>query len=531
MFKTLLKKQMYEFFAGFFIDKKTGKSRAKNGVIGYIVIYIFLFVMLGVVFFNSAATLCAPLSEMGLSWLYFAIMSLIGLALGVFGSVFNTFSALYKAKDNDILLSMPIPPRMILFSRMTGTWIMGTAYELIVMVPALIVYYINVKQTALSVVFSVLAVLDMSVTVLVLSCALGWVVALISGKRKNKSIATVILSLVFLACYYIVYMRAYEYIGMVIQNADKVSSFFKTYIFLIYQLGMAAEGKVLSMLIVTVFTAAAFADVMVVMSRTFIKITTNEKAAAKIVYKEKTASRKSESTALLKKEFAKFFSSPNYMLNCALGTVMMPALGIISLIKGEQLVEKLSTAAPELGNILPLAAAASVCMLTSMNDITAPSVSLEGKSLWIIRSYPVDMKKVLFAKLKVHLIMTVIPGVFASACIGASMKLGIAESVIICLISAAFAVLNGSFGLFINLKKPNFTWTNEIAPIKQSAGVVITLFGGWGVIVVLAALYLLLNTLVSPLIFLIICLAVLSAAAAGFTLWVAKKGSVILNNL
>ena len=38
--------------------------------------------------------------------------------LGAFGSVFNTYSSLYLAKDNDLLLSLPIPLRVIMASRL-----------------------------------------------------------------------------------------------------------------------------------------------------------------------------------------------------------------------------------------------------------------------------------------------------------------------------------------------------------------------------------------------------------------------------
>ena len=37
---------------------------------------------------------------------------------------------------------------------------------------------------------------------------------------------------------------------------------------------------------------------------------------------------------------------------------------------------------------------------------------------------------------------------------------------------------------------PNLTWTNELAPIKQSASVMIALFGGWAYGVALTGLYL-----------------------------------------
>ena len=36
---------------------------------------------------------------------------MLAIVLGAFGSVFNTYSSLYLAKDNDLLLSMPIPVR------------------------------------------------------------------------------------------------------------------------------------------------------------------------------------------------------------------------------------------------------------------------------------------------------------------------------------------------------------------------------------------------------------------------------------
>lgn len=36
------------------------------------------------------------------------------------------------------------------------------------------------------------------------------------------------------------------------------------------------------------------------------------------------------------------------------------------------------------------------------------------------------------------------------------------------------------FGLFMGVIKPVLTWTNELTPIKQSASVMITMFGGFG---------------------------------------------------
>ena len=62
-------------------------------------------------------------------------MGLLAVLLGAFGSVFNTYSGLYLSKDNDLLLSMPIPVRSIMVSRLLGVYLMGLMYSGVVMLP------------------------------------------------------------------------------------------------------------------------------------------------------------------------------------------------------------------------------------------------------------------------------------------------------------------------------------------------------------------------------------------------------------
>ena len=121
MLKTLVKKQMMELNRGFFYNQKTGKMRDKGSSILFIILYAFLIIgLLGGMFTLMSVAMCTVLVEAGLAWLYFVIASMVAVFMGVFGSVFNTFSALYQAKDNDLLLSLPIPVSHILISRLIG---------------------------------------------------------------------------------------------------------------------------------------------------------------------------------------------------------------------------------------------------------------------------------------------------------------------------------------------------------------------------------------------------------------------------
>ena len=44
----------------------------------------------------------------------------------------------------------------------------------------------------------------------------------------------------------------------------------------------------------------------------------------------------------------------------------------------------------------------------------------------------------------------------------------------------SFVFVMAVFGLFMGVIKPVLTWTNELTPIKQSASVMVTMFGGFG---------------------------------------------------
>lgn len=257
MLKTLLKKQMAEIFRNYFYDPKKNKMRSRGATAMYIALYVLLMAgVLGGMFALLAVGICAPMAAAGVGWLYYLVMGLIAVLLGAFGSVFSTYSSLYLSKDNDLLLSMPIPVRYVMASRLLGVYLLGLMYSGVATVPAVIVYWIVAPVTAGTIVGGVLTVLLVSVIVMVLSCLLGWVVARISLKLKNKSFVTVILSLAFLAAYYFVYYKAQGLITLLAENAAVYGAKIRGSAYLLYLFGSVGAGDWLAMLIVTLSQAA-----------------------------------------------------------------------------------------------------------------------------------------------------------------------------------------------------------------------------------------------------------------------------------
>ena len=213
MLKTLLKKQMMEIFRTYFYDPKKNKRRSVGATVAYMLLFVLLMVgLVGGMFAYLAYSVCGAFVAGGADWMYISMFSLLAIFLGAFGSVFNTFSQLYLAKDNDLLLSMPIPSATIITSRLLGVYLLGLMYSAVVIVPAVIIYWVNVRLTAAVIVSGILLTALISVIVLLLSCLLGWVVAKISLKLKNKSFVTVVVSLAFFGLYYLLPDRNYFFI-------------------------------------------------------------------------------------------------------------------------------------------------------------------------------------------------------------------------------------------------------------------------------------------------------------------------------
>lgn len=494
MLKLLLKKQMTEIFRNYFYDPKKNRARSKAGIIGYILLFVIIMVgLLGGMFTALSLTLCSPLSAAGMDWLYFSLMGLLAILLGTFGSVFNTFSCLYLSKDNDLMLSLPIPVNVLMSSRLLSVYLMGLMYSLVVILPAVIVYWATVSATAGVILGCLLMVLLISIFVLTLSCALGWVVAKISLKLKNKSFITVVVSLAFIGGYYFFYFKAQTLIQDLLANAADYAAKIKGAAYPLYLFGKVGTGDWVALLIVSAVVFALFAIVWVLISRSFLKIATSSGKIGKRVYKEKAMKPKSIPGTLLGKEFSRFLSSPVYMLNCGLGILLLPITGAALLWKGGTIISVLNEVFGARVGCTPLILCALICVLASMNDMAAPSISLEGKTIWLVQSLPVTPWQVLRAKLGVQLLLTGVPVLLCFVCLLFIYPYSPLEILLTAFVLLSYVLFSALFDLFLGLMTTNLTWTNEMTPIKQNAGVVFAMLSGFAYTILLCAGFMLLS--------------------------------------
>lgn len=144
------------------------------------------------------------------------------------------------------------------------------------------------------------------------------------------------------------------------------------------------------------------------LSVSFFAIATARRGERKTRYREQSLRLRSPRRALLARELARFAASPAYMLNCGMGAVFMLAAVAAMLVKGKDL-RVLAAQVPFLAEAGTLAVCAAAAILVSMTPISGPSISLEGRQLWILRSLPMTGKMALQAKIHMHLLDRVSP--------------------------------------------------------------------------------------------------------------------------
>lgn len=208
------------------------------------------------------------------------------MLLGAFGSIFNTYAGLYLPKDNDLLLSMPVPVSSLVAARLSGVYLMGLMYSAVVILPAVIIYWVTVGVTASAVLGGLVLTLLISLAVLVLSCALGWVAAKISQKLRNKSLVVVLASLVFIGLYYFVYFKAQSVLQDLLANAGTYGAQIRSRAYPLYLFGSVGTGSGAAMLAVTAAVAALCGLMWVLLSRSFLHIATSTGKTARRTYRE-----------------------------------------------------------------------------------------------------------------------------------------------------------------------------------------------------------------------------------------------------
>ena len=248
MLKALLKVRLAAFGAYFTGASRSRRRQSKVQKIGMLAVMLYALAAFGMLFYTSFSAIAGIYAHEGFGWLYFAMYAIMVFALMVFGSVFTAKAQLYEAKDNELLLSMPIAPRAILASRMASLWLLNLIFGLVVAVPAALAWAQAAALPVLGWVSIVLLLPALDFFSLAVTSLLAWGLSLLASRLRHKSLVTVIGSVVFLGAYFAVIFRMNGYIEQLAQNGAAIAESLAGAKLLVWLGRAMAQGNALALL-------------------------------------------------------------------------------------------------------------------------------------------------------------------------------------------------------------------------------------------------------------------------------------------
>lgn len=489
MLKALVKVRLLSLRAAFFRrGLKSKKSRASGVLMTLAFIYLAVCVMMlaGLLCYSLAE----PLAQAGLGWLYHAVVALCAASFCFMGSVFLAQSQIFESRDNELMLSMPIPPRLIVLSRILSLLLLNCVYAAVLMVPALAVYAAQVPSGPSLYLAYAAGIILLPMLATAVTCLAGWCIMHIISRVRRKNLVTGVAMIAFFLGFMYLYMNLQRYAMTLLQRGEEIGAVVRRVMPPFYAFGLCAEGSLLAFAALLAMCVLPLGCVFFVLSHSFQKLATTRRGEKRVRYVARAMPERSVRSALLRKELGYITGFPLYLFNCAIGGPLALVLAGVVWVKGPGIVQSLGAVygAGDLSFLAPFAVLI-LCFLAVMNCTTAPSVSLEGPFLWIVRASPVRPRDLFFAKITACLLLCGVPIVLSGVLLAVRLPVNTACRVLLVALPAAAQVLSAYMGLCFNLLLPRLDWVSQAAVVKQSGSVMAAVFAGMGVCAAPAVAY------------------------------------------
>ena len=448
--------------------KKTIKGIAITLIIGYILFYVYYIT-------NSLMpTFVAINKPLYILAFLFAICSLYIF----FSNLFKIKNILFDFKDYDLLMSLPIKRSTIIISKMISLYIINLLCTLIVMIPGYIAYIGHATLPNHLIFF--LLIFAIPIVPILASSIMGIILSWLTSFFKNKNIGSYI---VYLFLITVVFIGMYKINGLdentlVNNSINLVESFNKYYPLTNIYITLLGGFNLISLLVFIVIPLVLFGLFIIFINKGYMVLRDKLlKQNVKSDYILKRYTINKPVISLYKKELRRYFSSPLYVINTAFGCIVIVLLIISMLLFNDSVISRFDkiTSFNEIVKSNIFMVLSLICVVSST---TNSSISLEGKSFWIMKMLPVNSDKIYLSKIMVNLTLLIPTTIIASTFFGIYLHLSFIEFIFLYLIMLAYSIFASINGLLLNLLFPKFDYENEARVVKQSMAVFLTILIG-----------------------------------------------------
>lgn len=421
---------------------------------------------------------------------------LLAFALAVTIVIFPTFlkanGTLFALKDFDQIISMPIPVRTVVLSRLIPLFAINVAISAAIIVPMMTVYFTEGFAGAsglpgvIEVIFLVIAVILMPMIPMILATLFAAAIAFVSARFRYANLVMsgiLMLALVALVIASFGFSSAPDGNNALLmvdgQIFDALGGIYPPAAWAASGITAGDTSAFFAFVVLSVFLAIVaifvLSRIFVPVNQRLMAIKSRPSSATSRGGRARIVKQRSPLYAFMAKEMRLLISTPIYFLNSCMGYALalaICALAAIATVMGSSPVSMLPA---EFSPVIALFIPWLLALIVGMTSPTSASVSLEGKARWLMFTAPASTRVTLGAKLVLTLVLIVPTSLICATLLAFAFGFGIAEALIIALCSLSAGGLSATLGLALDAHRPNFSWTSPYEPVKRGLPVMVSI--------------------------------------------------------
>ena len=514
-----------------------GKSRRKAaGGLGALALMAFLSLYLSGAY---SFLLTEMLAGQGAADLALPIMAVLACVVSLMFTLMAASGLVFGGRDNDLMLTLPVPAFTVVLGKVLALYLENLIFCGLWMLPTSAAYLayagLSAGQTALfcARLAAVLPFLPLLPSTLALLG--GWGIAYASGRMRHKAAVGAIAGMVLLGVVLVGSLQINRTLEMLLRNSGSVrQSLYAALLpfgLLLDALTGAGPG----------FGLPALGGYILIGLAPFLALvwgigTQYQRILSRLAghtlrgdYKLHGVKAGSAFAALLRKESRRYFGTTIYVLNTGFGAVMLLGAAVYALAMRGQALPVIA-ALGGVHAVLPLALLA-VCAMQSTVNPACVSLSMEGKTLWLLKEAPVLPRTLFGAKALLSALVSAVPAAGSIALLWAGYALAPWDALGMLALCVCFAIFTAVFGLTVNLLLPRMDCDNDTIIVKQSASSLVGVFGSMLTVGLGALLWAAGGRALGFAGFCALAAALLLLAAGALWRWICSRGARVLQTL
>lgn len=495
------------------VPTRSGSGKQRKASTRIILVFSAVLVLAGIAVVYMAG-IGISLTEAGYASAIPVLAVLMGSIAGIAFTFMKADGTLFGMADYDLVMSLPFPRRTIVASRMGTLFLSATLLGAVFMVPLYAVYFSHVGIDVLSLVAAVLSVLLGPAIPTSLAIFVSFGLTAVAARFRHANLVYIVFTLVALVAFV---LGSYSFsfsasmgdeqevfaamAGTVASMQGALASVYPPAGLVANAVTNANASALIVFLVISLAIPAACLEIM---QRNYLTIngllaSGNKRGSARMGKTlDRSARTSSPFKALVIKELRTQIGIPTYAINCLFGYLLMIMLSVaLTVVGARDVLEASILERAGSGVDLPMLRSAidqifllvpwflAFCAVVS--PTAAVSISLEGRSAWLMATAPVSMRTIVGAKLASNVIpMAAVLTISTLVLLfgGQIDLLGAAEALIIGS-GLFYAVIN--LGMLCDARRPNFAWSNAQDVVKRSMPIMVCVIGGMVIVFGLGA--------------------------------------------